>query len=59
MTVKQLIEKLQEFPEDMPVVTWFTIDAEDIVNPDSIEIAVVRHDPEHVFGLDFDYVNLT
>ena len=45
MTVKQLIENLQEFPEDMPVATCFAINPEDIDNPNFIEVNVCTWEP--------------
>ncbi len=59
MTIIQLIKKLQEFPEDMPVTTWNMIDPRSLDDPDSIEITVKRYEAEYKGGPYFDYVNLT
>lgn len=51
MTVKDLIEKLKEFPEDMRVcVDWNAYD--------DIEIIVAEYDPEYAYHKPFKYVNL-
>lgn len=57
MTVKELIEKLKEFPEDMPV-------AVDYYAFDDIEVNISVCDSEHGFSEHgyhepFEYVNLT
>lgn len=40
MTVKQLIEKLKLFPEDMPVTTFSDITPGDVDDPSAIEITI-------------------
>lgn len=60
MTVKQLIEKLREFPENMPVATFYDINPSDIDNPDFIEVSICTWEHSN-FPYDkpsFDYVNL-
>ena len=46
MTVKQLIEKLKSFPEDMPVTTFSDITPRDIDDPDSIDITIKTWEDE-------------
>lgn len=60
MTVKQLIKKLEEFPEDMPVATTHSINPEDIDNPNFIEVSICtwEHDNYPYNKPNFDYVNL-
>lgn len=60
MTVKQLIEKLEEFPEDMPVATFHDINPEDIDDPDWITVNVYtwEHQNYPYNKPNFDYVNL-
>lgn len=60
MTVKQLIEKLREFPDDMPVATIRLINPEDIDNPNFIEVNVCTwvYDNYPYNKPSFDYVNL-
>ena len=60
MTVKQLIEKLKEFPENMPVATLNDINPEDIDDPEWIKISIVTwtHSNYPYDKPDFDYVNL-
>ncbi len=60
MTVKQLIDKLLEFPQDMPVTTFHDINPSDIDNPDFIEVNICTWEPQN-YPYDrpsFDYVNL-
>ena len=56
MTVKQLIDKLKKFPEDMPVATCSEISRVDIDDPDWICVSrmtkTVKGKP------DFEYINL-
>lgn len=52
MTVKELIDKLKEFPEDMPV-------AVDYYAYDDIEININVCESEHGYHEPFEYVNLT
>ena len=61
MTVKQLIEKLKEFPEDMPVATFDDICWSDIDNPEYIDVAKHTWEDKNPPCLkpSFDYVNLT
>lgn len=52
MTVKDLIEKLKEFPEDMRVcVDWNAYD--------DIEVNISECESEHGYHEPFEYVNLT
>lgn len=46
MTVKQLIEKLKSFPEDMPVTTFSDITPRDIDDPDAIDITIKTWEDE-------------
>ena len=60
MRVKELINKLQEFPQDMPVATFHDINPSDIDNPDFIEVKIYTWEHSN-FPYDkpsFDYVNL-
>lgn len=51
MTVKELMDKLKEFPEDMPVaVDWNA--------HDDIEIIIAEYNPEYAYCEPFEYVNL-
>ena len=52
MTVKELIDKLKEFPEDMPV-------AVDFYAHDDIEVNINICESEHGYHEPFEYVNLT
>lgn len=52
MTVKELIDKLKEFPEDMPV-------AVDYYAHDDIEVNINVCESEHGYHEPFEYVNLT
>lgn len=60
MTVKQLIEKLKEFPENMPVATINYINPEDIDDPEWIRVSMATwvHSNYPYNKPDFDYVNL-
>ena len=60
MTVKQLIDKLREFPQDMPVATVNIIAPGDIDDPDFIAVNVCTwKDYDYPYNkLSFDYVNL-
>ena len=60
MTVKQLIEKLREFPENMPVATINVINPEDIDDPEWIKVSIATwvHSNYPYNKPDFDYVNL-
>jgi hypothetical protein len=53
MTVKELIEKLKEFPEDMPVGIMY-----DVHSDIEIHIATWTHDNYPYNKPDFDYVNI-
>lgn len=60
MTVKQLIEKLQEFPEDMPVATFDDIGQVSKDNPEWIKVQIhtwMHCNPPYDLP-DFEYVNL-
>lgn len=51
MTVAELIEKLKEFPQDMPVGTdWNAYD--------EIEVTVSVCESEHGYHEPFEYVNI-
>ena len=60
MRVKELINKLQEFPQDMPVATFHDINPSDIDNPDFIEVKIytLEHSNFPYDKPSFDYVNL-
>ena len=60
MTVKQLIEKLKEFPENMPIATFNDINPEDIDDPEWIKVSIATwvHSNYPYNKPDFDYVNL-
>ena len=60
MTVKQLIEKLKEFPEDMPVATWHEFSPSDADNPNFVDVKIVTwtHNNYPYDKPDCDYVNL-
>ena len=60
MRVKELINKLQEFPEDMPVATINVIDPGDIDDPNFIKVNVYtwEHSNYPYNKPSFDYVNL-
>lgn len=60
MKVKELIDKLLEFPQDMPVATFHVIKPEDIDNPDWIKVNICTWEHQN-YPYDkpsFDYVNL-
>ena len=54
MTVKQLIDKLKEFPEDLPVATWSLIEGSDIDDPNFIKVETQLSSTT----MPFTYVNL-
>ena len=60
MRVKELINKLQEFPQDMPVATFHDINPSDIDNPDFIEVKIytLEHSNFPYDKPSFDYVDL-
>lgn len=60
MTVAQLIKKLQELPQDMPVAVYHEINQEQVDNPNSIEVSICTwiHSNWPYEQPDFDYVNL-
>ena len=60
MRVKELINKLQEFPDDMPVATIGVIEPEVIDDPDFIAVNVCTwKDYDYPYNKpSFDYVNL-
>ena len=60
MTVKQLKQKLDKFPDDMPVTTMNDISWCDIDNPDFIEVTKCtwEHTNYPYDKPDFEYVNL-
>lgn len=60
MTVKQLIDKLLKFPEDMPVATVNDINPEDIDDPEFIKVKICtwEHNNYPYNKPSFDYVNL-
>ena len=60
MTVKQLIEKLKTFPEDMPVATVNDINPSDVDDPNFISVAIKtwEHNNYPYNKPSFDYVNL-
>ena len=60
MTVKQLIEKLKEFPENMPGATLNDINPEDRDDPEWIKVSIATwvHSNYPYNKPDFDYVNL-
>lgn len=60
MRVKQLIDKLREFPENMPVATSHLINPCDIDNPNFIEVNICtwEHSNYPYDKPSFDYVNL-
>ena len=61
MTVKQLIDKLQEFPENMPVTTFYDINPNNVDDPDWINIEICTWKPQNYpyYRPSFAYVNLT
>ena len=60
MTVKELIDKLLEFPQDMPVATFHDINPEDIDDSDWIKVNICtwEHQNYPYNKPSFDYVNL-
>lgn len=60
MTVKQLMDKLRTYPEDMPVATWNDINHHDKDDPDHIEVTLCTWvDGNYPYSQpDFEYVNL-
>ena len=54
MTVKQLIDKLKEFPEDLPVATWDFIEESDMDDPNFIKVETQLSFTK----IPFTYVNL-
>ena len=60
MTVKQLIEKLNEFPMDMPVATIGLISPYDRDDPNfiTVNIQTWEHNNYPYNKPSFDYVNL-
>lgn len=60
MTVKQLIDRLLEFPQDMPVTTFNDINPENIDDPDWIKVSICtwEHENYPYNKPSFDYVNL-
>ena len=60
MTVNQLIEKLKQFPTDMPVTIYHDIDWRNKYADDTIaaEICTWIHSNYPYDKPDFDYVNL-
>ena len=60
MTVKQLIEKLKQFPDDMPVATIGEINYSDIDDPEFIDVQVKTwtHSNYPYDKPDFEFVNL-
>lgn len=60
MTVKQLIDRLLEFPQNMPVATFHDINPEDIDDPDWIKVNICtwEHQNYPYNKPNFDYVNL-
>ncbi len=60
MTVKQLIDKLLKFQQDMPVTTFNDINPENIDDPDWINVSIRtwEHENYPYNKPSFDYVNL-
>ncbi len=60
MKVKELINKLQKFPDDMPVATINDINPEDIDDPNWIGVNICTWEPQNYpyNRPSFDYVNL-
>ena len=60
MTVKQLIEELQKYPQDMPVATMYDINPEDIKDPYWIKLKICTwaHGNYPYNKPDFEYLNL-
>ena len=61
MKVKELIAKLKEFPEDMPVATFSYINPEDINDPDFIKVTIKEweHTNYPYNKPSFKYVDIT
>lgn len=55
MTVKQLIDKLKEFPENMPVATWKLITLSDVSDPEFVGVSILDCECEDEI---FQYVNI-
>ena len=60
MTVKQLIDKLREFPEDMPVATFNDINPVDKDDPNwiRVDMRLWQHNNYPYDKPSFPYVNL-
>lgn len=60
MTVRQLIDKLKEFPEDMPVAIIYDIGYKQKDDPDDIKVIKrIYMDQTYPYNRDdFDFVNL-
>lgn len=60
MTVKQLIAKLKQYPDDMPVATFDDIGYHSKDNPDGINVSIHTWiHGNYPYDLpDFEYVNL-
>lgn len=60
MTIKQLKEELDKFPDDMPVTTHFSIDWTLKDDPHCIEVKQTTwvHSNHPYDAKDFEYVNL-
>ena len=60
MKVKELINKLLEFPQDMPAATFYDINPEDIDDPNWIKVKICtwEHQNYPYNKSSFDYVNL-
>lgn len=60
MTVEQLINELKKYPKDMPIAIMYTINPNDIKDPNFIKVS--RHtwiDSNYPYNKpDFDYINL-
>lgn len=61
MRVKELIDRLLEFPQDMPVAIIYDINPEDIDDPNWINVNIWtwEHNNYPYNKPSFDYVNLT
>lgn len=61
MTVKQLIDKLNEFPQDMPVATWGDIDWKSKDDPNFVEVCrkTWTHNNYPYNKEPFDYIDVT
>lgn len=60
MTVRQLIDKLKEFPEDLPIATWGDINWKSKDDPNFIKVTkeTWTHQSYPYDKDDFDYINL-